>query len=54
MVSCMEARIECLIKYRREKMRSRRNNVIRAWMTEDDMVKAGWSTPDPYEIVEHR
>ncbi|CAE7853777.1 ADO2, partial [Symbiodinium necroappetens] len=37
-------RIEALIKYRREKIRSQRANVIRAWMTEDDMVQAKFST----------
>ena len=44
-----QVRIEALIKYRREKIRSQRANVIRAWMTEDDMVQAKFSTPGPWE-----
>ena len=49
----VQARIECLIKYRREKIRSQRANVIRAWMTEEDMIQAKWSTLGPWETIEH-
>ncbi|CAE7842536.1 nipblb, partial [Symbiodinium microadriaticum] len=37
------ARIEALIKYRREKIRQQKANVIRAWLTEEEMAKEKWT-----------
>ncbi|CAE7940910.1 nipblb, partial [Symbiodinium necroappetens] len=37
------ARIEALIKYRREKVRQQKANVIRAWLTEEEMAKDKWA-----------
>ena len=48
LTSAGQARIETLIKYRREKLRQQKSNVIRAWLTEEEMAKQAWSTPGPY------
>ena len=48
--SAGQARIEALIKYRREKIRQQKANVIRAWLTEEEMAKEKWSPRGPYSL----
>ena len=39
-----------MIKYRRDKVRQQKANVIRAWLTEEEMTKEKWSPQGPYAL----
>lgn len=40
-VAC-KGRLETLVKFKREKEKSQKSNLIRGWLTEKEMIKLGW------------
>ena len=52
-IATSKGRLETLVKFKREKEKSQKSNLIRGWLTEKEMIKLGWDE-SPGLHWEHR